>query len=85
MAAARPIAPLMFGFMFGDVAHGVILAAAGLLLQKKFPALRLLIPGGLFSVGFGFAFGSVLAREDLIPALWLLHRGFRRRPAEVAQ
>lgn len=65
------IAPVMFGFMFGDVAHGAILAVAGLLLQKKFPALRLLIPGGLFSVGFGFAFGSVLAREDLIPALWL--------------
>jgi len=29
------------------------------------------VPGGLMAVGFGFAFGSVFAREDVIPALWL--------------
>ena len=35
------------------------------------PALRLLMPGGLVAVVFGLAFGSVFAREDLIPPLWL--------------
>jgi V/A-type H+-transporting ATPase subunit I len=29
------------------------------------------MPGGVMAIAFGFAFGSVLAREDWIPALWL--------------
>jgi V/A-type H+-transporting ATPase subunit I len=65
------IAPLMFGFMFGDVFQGMALMMAGVLLHRRWPALRLLIPGGLFSIAFGFAFGSVMGREDLIPALWV--------------
>ena len=65
------IAPLLFGFMFGDVGQGAVLLVAGLLLQRRYPALRLLVPGGLAAIAFGFAFGSVFAREDLIPALWL--------------
>ena len=64
------LAPLMFGFMFGDVAQGLIIAAIGWMLRNRLPALRLLIPGGLVAVVFGLAFGSVFAREDLLPALW---------------
>ena len=65
------IAPLLFGFMFGDVGQGAVLLVAGLALRKTYPALRLLVPGGLSAIAFGFAFGSVFAREDLLPALWL--------------
>ena len=65
------IAPLMFGFMFGDVVQGAIIAAAGVWLHRRVPVLRLLIPGGLVAIGFGLAFGSVFAREDVVPALWL--------------
>ena len=65
------LAPLMFGFMFGDVAQGAIVALAGFFLGKRVPALRLLLPGGLVAIVFGFAFGSVFAREDVVPALWL--------------
>ena len=65
------VAPLMFGFMFGDVAQGLVVAILGFLVRDRLPALRLLIPGGLVAVAFGFAFGSVFAREDVIPALWL--------------
>jgi V/A-type H+-transporting ATPase subunit I len=65
------VAPLMFGFMFGDVAQGLVVALLGFLLRHRMPALRLLIPGGLVAVGFGLAFGSVFAREDLIAPLWL--------------
>ncbi len=65
------LAPLMFGFMFGDVAQGAIVALGGCVLGRRMPALRLLLPGGLVAMAFGFAFGSVFAREDLIPALWL--------------
>ncbi|MCM2312500.1 MAG: hypothetical protein NDI84_13955, partial [Steroidobacteraceae bacterium] len=65
------VAPLMFGYMFGDVAQGLIVALVGFLLRDRLPALRMLVPGGLFAVAFGFAFGSVFAREDIIPALWV--------------
>jgi V/A-type H+-transporting ATPase subunit I len=65
------IAPLLFGFMFGDVGQGAVLIAAGLLLRRRVPALVMLIPGGAMAMVFGLLFGSVFAREDLIPALWL--------------
>jgi V/A-type H+-transporting ATPase subunit I len=65
------IAPLLFGFMFGDVGQGAVLCAAGWLLRKRLPTLALLVPGGLMAIVFGFLFGSVFAREDVIPALWL--------------
>jgi V/A-type H+-transporting ATPase subunit I len=63
--------PLLFGYMFGDVGQGAILLAAGLALRRRYPALRLLIPGGLAAMAFGAIFGSVFAREDVLHPLWL--------------
>jgi len=40
-------------------------------LARRWPALRLLIFGGLSSMLFGVLFGSVFGREDIIPAAWL--------------
>jgi V/A-type H+-transporting ATPase subunit I len=65
------IAPLMFGYMFGDVGQGAVLLAAGLLLKDRVPALALLVPGGIAAILFGFLFGSVFGIEDWLPALWL--------------
>lgn len=65
------IAPLLFGFMFGDVGQGFVLLLAGVLLRRRFPPLAILIPGGAMSMIFGVLFGSVFGREDVIPALWL--------------
>jgi V/A-type H+-transporting ATPase subunit I len=65
------LAPLMFGFMFGDVLQGLVIAIAGWMLRKRLPALRLLMPGGIVAVVFGLAFGSIFAREDILPALWV--------------
>ncbi len=65
------IAPLMFGFMFGDVVQGLVVAMAGFVLRNRLPPLRLLMAGGIVAIVFGFAFGSVMAREDLLPALWV--------------
>ena len=63
--------PVIFGYMFGDVGQGLVLAAAGWLLRHRMPVLRLLVPGGIAAAIFGFVFGSVFGREDLIQPLWL--------------
>jgi V/A-type H+-transporting ATPase subunit I len=65
------LAPLLFGYMFGDVGHGLVLVTAGLMYRKRWPVLRILIANGLAATIFGFVFGSVFGREDIIPALWL--------------
>ena len=65
------LAPLLFGYMFGDVGHGLVLLVAGVLLRKRWPLTRILIANGLAAIVFGFVFGSVFGREDLLPALWL--------------
>jgi len=64
-------APLLFGYMFGDVGHGATLVVAGLALKKRFPGTALMIWGGAWAMLFGLMFGAVFGREDLVPALWL--------------
>ncbi len=69
--------PLLYGAMFGDVGHGLVLAGIGWLLSsKKIKALRgmaslggLLIACGLAGVLFGFLFGSVFAFDDVLPGI----------------
>ncbi len=65
------IAPVLFGFMFGDVGQGAVLLGLGLWLSPRLPLLRLLIPGGAMAMVFGLLFGSVFSLEHVIPALWL--------------
>ena len=65
------LVPLLFGYMFGDVGQGFVLLLAGLLLQHRWPLLRILIANGAASMLFGVVFGSVFGREDVIPALWV--------------
>ena len=65
------LAPLMFGFMFGDVGQGAVLVVAGFALRKRCAAAELLIAGGITAMVFGTLFGSVFAREGILPALWL--------------
>jgi V/A-type H+-transporting ATPase subunit I len=64
-------APVMFGYMFGDIVHGLVLLIAGLALRERLPALALLVPGGIMSMLFGWVFGSIYALETIIPPLWL--------------
>ena len=65
------IVPLLFGYMFGDLGQGLLLAAAGLLLRRRFAYAGLLLACGASSAVFGLLFGSVFGMEHWLPALWL--------------
>ena len=65
------LVPLLFGYMFGDVGHGLVLLIAGFLLYRRWPLLKLLIGCGLSSMMFGWVFGSVFTSEHLIEPLWV--------------
>ena len=68
---------LMFGVMFGDVGHGLVLCITGLLLVMRGEkaslqsAGLLLVYAGISSIIFGFLFGSFFGLEHLLPTLWL--------------
>jgi V/A-type H+/Na+-transporting ATPase subunit I len=70
-AIVAVIASSIFGFMFGDVGQGAVVLAAGLLLQRHLPLIRMLVPGGLIAMLFGLMFGSLFCRDDIIPAFWM--------------
>jgi V/A-type H+-transporting ATPase subunit I len=71
--------PLVFGVMFGDVGHGLLLAMLGiLLLSKQIKPLKsmaamgtVLIACGGAAMIFGFLYGSIFGFEHILHALWL--------------
>ncbi len=63
--------PLMFGYMFGDVGQGLVIAAGGFVLRRRFAVARLLMVGGVAAAFFGALFGSVFSLHGLLHALWL--------------
>jgi V/A-type H+-transporting ATPase subunit I len=65
------VAPVLFGYMFGDVIQGIVLIMVGLAGQRHWPMLRLLVAGGIATTVFGFVFGSAGAIHGVIPALWV--------------
>lgn len=62
--------PLLFGYMFGDVGQGLVVAALGVWLRKRTPVAKLLVAGGLAAAAFGWVFGSVFSLHGLIEPLW---------------
>jgi V/A-type H+-transporting ATPase subunit I len=76
--------PLIFGIMFGDVGHGLLLALLGLLLvSRKIRALQglasmggVLIACGMMSTIFGFLYGSLFGSEEVLK--WALIRPIER-------
>ncbi len=59
--------PLMFGYMFGDVGQGLVIAAAGFALRRRFPIARLFVAGGLAAAFFGLLFGSAFSLHLMHP------------------
>lgn len=65
------VVPLLFGYMFPDVGHGLVLAAFAALFARRWPGIRFLLPCGVSAMFFGLVFGDLFGFEDVIPALWL--------------
>ncbi|MBN2004099.1 MAG: hypothetical protein JXA21_12155 [Anaerolineae bacterium] len=71
--------PLIFGIMFGDVGHGLLLTAAGLLIaSRKVRSLRrmsnmgvVVAVCGVSAIVFGFLYGSIFGFEDVLKPLWM--------------
>lgn len=63
----------IFGAMFGDVGHGLLLLIGGFLLYKikKINLAAIISCAGFFSTIFGFMFGSVFGFEDILEPIWL--------------
>ena len=62
----------MFGMMFGDIGHGLVIAIAGLLARRKlFGFAPFVVAIGLSSTLFGFLYGSIFGYEELIHPLWI--------------
>lgn len=65
------LVPLMFGYMCGDIGHGLVIVAMGLVLIGRTSLWPLLVWCGLAATGFGFVYGDVFGYEGLIEPLWL--------------
>ncbi len=78
---------LLFGIMFGDVGHGIVLFIAALIMYKlKGMELgKLLIPCSVSSTIFGFVFGSVFGFEHVLDPMYHALFKLEEKPIEVME
>ena len=64
---------LLFGIMFGDVGHGLVIAIIGWLVKKRSTEYsdlgQIYFLSGISSIFFGFMYGSIFGVHHLLPCL----------------
>jgi V/A-type H+-transporting ATPase subunit I len=65
------VVPLLFGYMFPDVGHGLLLVVVSGVSYRRWPQGRFLLPCGLSAMLFGLVFGDVFGFDDVLSPLWL--------------
>lgn len=77
---------VIFGAMFGDFGHGIILSIAGFLMWKlkKMAIGRILIPCGVSSALFGILFGDLFGFEHAFDPVYHM-LGFSEKPIAVME
>lgn len=69
------VVPLMFGYMFGDIGQGLVIATIAWFLRRRYVVARLLLSGGIAAAGFGWMFGELFSMHGVIEPLWLAPLG----------
>lgn len=63
---------LLFGFMFGDVGHGLVIFIIGFFMERKKMQLGAVFEaGGLSSIIFGLLYGSIFGNEEVLPTIFI--------------
>ena len=77
---------LLFGIMFGDVGHGLMVMLFGMFMKKKKnPLGSILIPCGISGAVFGLLYGSVFGFEDALNPLYKALFGLDEKPISVME
>jgi len=63
---------ILFGIMFGDIGQGLVLLVLGLIFKQN-KKLALLLRASIFSIIFGWLYGSIFGNEEIIPEFMEAH------------
>lgn len=75
---------ILFGIMFGDVGHGLMVMLFGFFMKKKKnPLGSILIPCGISGAIFGLIYGSVFGFEEALNPLYKALFGLDEKPISV--
>jgi len=77
---------ILFGIMFGDVGHGLMVMLFGIFMKKKKnPLGSILIPCGISGALFGLVYGSVFGFEEALNPMYKALFGMSEKPISVMQ
>lgn len=77
---------ILFGIMFGDVGHGLMVMLFGIFMKKKKnPLGSILIPCGISGAIFGLVYGSVFGFEEALNPLYKALFGLDEKPISVME